>query len=268
MSSTLTPDNARQVMLNSPVLSQRKLRQLLTLRRFRGREHAPGPVPRAWRDARGRPAPPVRARPSAPVRAGKILLLLSDRYPGAGLPADPCAARHRRDPPPPGRGRPALRLQPDHRDRHRARPAPDRLPDRCRRDGGLSLPRLPDAVGARPQRHLLEGKRGNEAAELGRSYRRGIKKGLLKILSKMGISTHRQLSRRAAVRNRRPAPTKWSTLCFPGIPLAHRRRGLRRPRGRRAQAGRARLVRAATTSSRAACSSTCTAANTTCTTRT
>src|SRR5690606_32665659 len=35
---------------------------------------------------------------------------------------------------------------------------------------------------------LLHGHDG-EATELGRSYRRGIRKGLLKILSKMGIST-------------------------------------------------------------------------------
>ena len=40
--------------------------------------------------------------------------------------------------------------------------------------------------------------------ELGRSYRRGIHKGLFKIMSKMGISHRRQLSQRAAVRDRRP----------------------------------------------------------------
>ena len=39
--------------------------------------------------------------------------------------------------------------------------------------------------------------------ELGRSYRRGIRKGLFKIMSKMGISHHCQLSQRAAVRDRR-----------------------------------------------------------------
>ena len=45
---------------------------------------------------------------------------------------------------------------------------------------------------------------GDEPQQIGRSYRKGINKGLLKILSKMGISHHRQLSRRAAVRDRRP----------------------------------------------------------------
>jgi glutamate synthase (NADPH) large chain len=51
---------------------------------------------------------------------------------------------------------------------------------------------------------------GGERAELGRSYRRGIRKGLLKILSKMGISRS-QLPRRAAVRDRR-LPTRSSRV--------------------------------------------------------
>ena len=40
--------------------------------------------------------------------------------------------------------------------------------------------------------------------EFGRSYRAGVRKGLFKIMSKMGISTIAQLSQLAVVRDRRP----------------------------------------------------------------
>ena len=40
----LSPENANQVMLNSPVLSQRKLRQLLTLPQFADTHRADRPV--------------------------------------------------------------------------------------------------------------------------------------------------------------------------------------------------------------------------------
>jgi glutamate synthase (NADPH/NADH) large chain len=63
----------------------------------------------------------------------------------------------------------------------------------------------------------LEGKRGNEAAELGRSYRRGLKKGLLKILSKMGISTIGSY-RGAQLFEIVGLADEVVELCFPGIP--------------------------------------------------
>jgi glutamate synthase (NADPH/NADH) large chain len=76
----LTPDNARQVMLNSPVLSQRKLRQLLSLPDFadaheridlylRAGESLPQALQRLCAEA------------EAAVRRGRVLLLLSDRFP-------------------------------------------------------------------------------------------------------------------------------------------------------------------------------------------
>jgi glutamate synthase (NADPH/NADH) large chain len=64
---------------------------------------------------------------------------------------------------------------------------------------------------------ILEGKRGNEAAELGRSYRRGLKKGLLKILSKMGISTIGSY-RGAQLFEIVGLADDVVALCFPGIP--------------------------------------------------
>ena len=51
--------------------------------------------------------------------------------------------------------------------------------------------------------------------ELGRSYRAGLRKGLFKIMSKMGISTIAQLSQLAAVRDRRPARTRWWSCASP-----------------------------------------------------
>src|SRR5690606_10435072 len=44
-------------------------------------------------------------------------------------------------------------------------------------------------LAALARRGLLGGKTSNEPTQFGRSYRRGIKKGLLKILSKMGIGS-------------------------------------------------------------------------------
>ena len=147
----MKPENARQVMLNSPVLSQRKLRQLLLLPEFVEAHVRLDLYLLHGEIAAGRPAAPVsrsRIRGARRLHPAAAVGPLSR----ARLPADPCPAGHRRDPSPPGPRRAALRLQPDHRDRHRARPAPVGLPDRLRRDRDLSLPRLPDAGRARPQR--------------------------------------------------------------------------------------------------------------------
>ena len=51
-----------------------------------------------------------------------------------------------------------------------------------------------------------------------KNYRKGIKKGLLKIISKMGISTVASLSGSAVVRDHRVWTRKWSICCFPGTP--------------------------------------------------
>ncbi len=58
--------------------------------------------------------------------------------PRQGQDARACAARHRRRAPPAGQDRPALQVQHPGRDRHGARRASLRLPDRLRRDGGVS----------------------------------------------------------------------------------------------------------------------------------
>ena len=80
------------------------------------------------------------------VREGKLVLLLSDRYLVKGKLPAARAARDRRRASPPREDRPALQVQPPHRDRDGARPASFRLPHRLRRDGRLSLHGLPGPV--------------------------------------------------------------------------------------------------------------------------
>ncbi len=122
------------------------------------------------------------------MREGKLVLLLSDRYLVKGkLPIHALlatgAVHHRLV-----AHRPALQVQHPGGDRHRARCASFRLPDRLRRHRRVSL--------SWPIRRLFDMMRkgalkldGDARQELGRSYRRGIRKGLFKIMSKMGIST-------------------------------------------------------------------------------
>src|SRR5450631_119487 len=73
------PDHARQIVLNSPVLSQRKLRQILAYTEFG--------VTHEFVDLQYVPSEGVEAalrricdQAEAAVRAGKLVLLLSDRY--------------------------------------------------------------------------------------------------------------------------------------------------------------------------------------------
>jgi glutamate synthase (NADPH/NADH) large chain len=180
-----TPDNARQILMSSPILSQRKLRQLL----------AQGDSVLSHRvldlyypDAEGLPAAIDRlcAEAAQAVRDGVVILLISDRYPKPGtLPVHALLAV----------GAIHLHLVAEGlrcdcnliietgtaRDPHHfacligygataVYPflAYQTLYDLRRRG------RIPDAP---------------NQLELGRSYRRGIRKGLYKILSKMGIST-------------------------------------------------------------------------------
>ena len=104
--------------------------------------------------------------------------------------------------------------------------------------------------------------------ELGRSYRRGIRKGLFKIMSKMGISTiasyrSAQLFEIVGLveRSGRPLLPRHGVSRIQGANFEDLHG---RPEGARARrVGAARAARA-----RAACSSSCTAASTTCTTRT
>ena len=59
----LSPANARTVMINSPIFSQRKLRQLLAMEEFANAHVRLDLFLREGEHARGRDRPPVRRRP-------------------------------------------------------------------------------------------------------------------------------------------------------------------------------------------------------------
>ncbi len=183
----LSPANARALMLNSPVLSQRKLRQLLALPGF-AHAHA---VIHLWHapdeglaDALRR----IRAEAEAAVRGGAVILLLSDRWPeGEKLPVHALLAtgavhQHLVE----------LGLRCDCNLIVETGTARDAHHVACLIGYGATAvyPYLAyQTLFDLGRTGALTGKHGSERAELGRSYRRGIKKGLLKIVSKMGIST-------------------------------------------------------------------------------
>ena len=73
------PEHARQIVLGSPILSQRKLRQILASRRSRRTsfidlQYEPDGGPARRRILR------MCAQAESAVREGKLVLLLSDRY--------------------------------------------------------------------------------------------------------------------------------------------------------------------------------------------
>ena len=260
------PEHARQIVLGSPILSQRKLRQILGLKDGHARVHrsAVRPGARVSKAAIVRMCGAGRkrgARRQARAAAVGSLSRRKGKLPAHALLATGAVHQHL--------VRTGLRCKCNllDRDRHRARPASFRVPDRLWRDGGVSVHGLPD-----PVRDDAQGPR--EAATSPRAWSsaaataRGIRKGLFKIMSKMGISTI------ASYR---------SSQLFEIVGLARRDRRTVFHRARRAAcrarassdleadlqaAGRARVECRASRSSRAACSSTCTAASTTCTTRT
>jgi glutamate synthase (NADPH/NADH) large chain len=183
----LSPDNARAVMLNSPVFSQRKLRQLLALPEY-ARAHAV--IDLHYPPAEGLAAALDRvcAEAEAHVREGAVILLLSDRWAVEGkLPIHALLATGAVHSHLVERG-----LRCDCNLIVETGTARDAHHVACLIGYGatavypfLAYQTLFDLGRA----GILKGKRGSERAELGRSYRRGIKKGLLKIISKMGIST-------------------------------------------------------------------------------
>jgi glutamate synthase (NADPH/NADH) large chain len=186
------PHLVRHVNLNSPVLSQRKLRELL--------ERAPelfGTRPDAsyrYLDLNFDPAIGMReallqlnAQAEAAARNGVLLLILTDRRPRANalmlhaLLATGAVHQHL--------VRTGLRCAVNlivetgtARDPHHVA---------CLVGFGASAvyPYLAyQTLHDLGVRGILKPKTG-EIAQIGRSYRRGVKKGLLKIISKMGIST-------------------------------------------------------------------------------
>ncbi|TAM58357.1 MAG: glutamate synthase large subunit [Rhodanobacter sp.] len=206
----LKPENAKQTLINSPVLSQRKLRQLLALPQFAG-------TPRfdlMYAHEEGLQAALHRlCRETAQaVRAGQTLVFLSDRHPQREL-----LPMHA-----------LLAVGAVH-----AYLIEQGLRCQCNIIVETATPRDPHqfacllGFGATAIYPWLayqslfelgrEGHIANDRLEVGRSYRRGIRKGLLKILSKMGISTVAGY-RGAQLFEIVGLSKEVVELCFPGTP--------------------------------------------------
>ena len=179
-----TPGNVDHVVLNSPVLSQRKLNQLLAIDRFKASHRFIDlyfDAGETLRQALAR----VCAEAEAAARGRIELLVLSDRRPRPGtaaihaLLATGAVHQHL--------VRQGLRCEVNliietgtAREAHHFA---------CLVGYGATAvyPYLAyQTLSALGRRGILGGKAG-AIPEIGRSYRRGVKKGLLKILSKMGI---------------------------------------------------------------------------------
>ena len=121
------------------------------------------------------------------VDAGYTILILSDRGVDREARADPEPARDgRRAPSPRARGH-AHALRARRRVGRRARGAPLRAAPRLRRRRGQPVPRVRDARRHDPRSGMLAGHRRTSKAV--KNYIKALNKGILKVMSKMGIST-------------------------------------------------------------------------------
>ncbi len=181
------PSNVNHVLLNSPVLSHRKLHQLLALPRF-AESHLYIDLYFDANTSLQEALQRICKQAEDAARAGIELLILSDRRPLRG-----CAAVH---------ALLATGAVHQHLVRHDLRCISNILVETgTARDphhfaclvgcGATAVyPYLAyQSLHALARRGILGGKTNGEPLQVGRSYRRGVKKGLLKILSKMGIGT-------------------------------------------------------------------------------
>ncbi len=179
------PETVNHVILNSPVLSQRKLRQLLKMQPY---DQSNQQIDLSYAPEEGLKAGIERicAEAEAAARAGKVMLLLTDRYPVADRPMVHAllatgAVHHHL-------ARAGLRCEVNliietgtARDPHHMA---------CLLGFGATAvyPYLAyQTLFDLGRRGILLIKKGGEQAQIGRSYRKGIYKGLSKIISKMGI---------------------------------------------------------------------------------
>ncbi|NII12207.1 glutamate synthase large subunit [Oleiagrimonas sp. C23AA] len=210
----LSAENARQVLLNSPVLSQRKLRQMLALPQFAGRTVQ---LDLCYNPEEGLEAAIRRLCRSAveAVREGARMVFLTDRYPRPQtLSAHALlvtAAVH-------------ARLVDEGLRCHcnilvETATARDPHHFACLVGYGATAvyPWLAYQSLFDMGRDGYIGRNESSPRELGRSYRRGIRKGLLKILSKMGIATIAGYRGAQLFEIVGLAP-EVVALCFPGTP--------------------------------------------------
>jgi glutamate synthase (NADPH/NADH) large chain len=178
------PEHARQVVLGAPILSQRKLRQILAIE-----EVTHEFIDLQYEPQEGLQAAIVRmcAHAESAVREGKLVLLLSDRYLVKGrLPAHALlvtGAVHQH------LVRTGLRCKCNLLVETGTAREPHHFACLIGYGATAVYPYMAYQV-------LFEMMRGGRVKldfaarlELGRSYRAGVRKGLFKVMSKMGIST-------------------------------------------------------------------------------
>jgi glutamate synthase (NADPH) large chain len=179
-------EHARQILLNSPVLSQRKLRQILALKDFG--------VTHEFIDLQYGPEVPLRDavlrvadQAEAAARAGKLVLLLSDRYLVAGqMPIHALLATgavHQR------LVRTGLRCRCNLLVETGTARDPHHFACLIGYGATAVYPYMAYQTLFDLMRKGAVHASAETRAEIGRSYRRAIRKGLFKIMSKMGIST-------------------------------------------------------------------------------
>ncbi|MBI2398005.1 MAG: glutamate synthase large subunit [Xanthomonadales bacterium] len=183
----MSPENARQTVLNSPVLSQRKLRQMLAHEEFADAHQR---FALHYAESLGLEAAirDLCVQVEAAVRAGTVIVILSDMHPQPELLTLHALL--------------ATGAVHDHLVHVGLRcecnliieTGTARDPHHFACLIGYGATAIYPYLAYQTLIELARGKvirpkRGGEVTELGRSYRRGIKKGLLKIISKMGIST-------------------------------------------------------------------------------
>ncbi len=181
------PETVNHIILNSPVLSQRKLRQLVRSAPY-DRLHAQIDLSYAPEEGLKAGIERICREAEQAARDGKVMLLLTDRYPVRGRPmvhallATGAVHHHLSDK--------GLRCDVNliietgtARDAHHMA---------CLIGVGATAvyPYLAyQTLFDLGRRGILKLKKGGEVTQIGRSYRKGIYKGLSKIISKMGIAT-------------------------------------------------------------------------------
>ncbi|WP_049621579.1 glutamate synthase large subunit [Frateuria defendens] len=210
----LGPENARQILLNSPVLSQRKLRQILALPQYVG---ATARIDLCYTPDEGLEKALRRFCREAEqaVRDGASIVFITDRYPrrdtlsAHALLAVGAIHAHLIDT--------GLRC----RCNLLVETATARDPHQFACLLGFGATAIYPWLAYQSlfelgrDGHLKGGEAGQ--MEIGRSYRRGIRKGLLKILSKMGIASVAGYRGAQLFEIVGLAP-EVVALCFPGTP--------------------------------------------------
>jgi glutamate synthase (NADPH/NADH) large chain len=180
------PEHARQIVLGSPILSQRKLRQILGLAEFG--------VTHEFLDLQYEPEEGLKAaitrlcaQAEAAVRSHKLVLLLSDRYlvrgrlPAHALLATGAVHQHLI--------RTGLRCKCNLLVETGTARDPHHFAGLIGYGATAVYPYMAYQVLFEMMRRGTVKLDFATRLELGRSYRAGIRKGLFKIMSKMGIST-------------------------------------------------------------------------------